>query len=240
MPPALVPGTPALLYFAYGANMASATLRKRGVAPLAAQPAVLEDPSLCLSFGHRGGYATVGPQPALGGSGGGRGRDGPGGGGAAAGTAGHRPQLWRSPVHGVLYTLLPEDLQRLQRWEVGYRRSELAVLTYGGGAEGAERRRPAAVFQSSPLLRLRAPVAPTHRYLALLLAGAREHQLAGEHLAWLEALQGVAVPPSALGGAAYSDTPAESAARGLGAAAFLGASAWAALAAQQQQPPLTP
>lgn len=221
MSPALVPGTPALLYFAYGANMASATLRKRLVTQLAAQPAVLEDPSLVLSFGHRGGYATVVLAPPSSGRG-----------LAAEPPRAAAPQLWRSPVHGVLYSLRPEDLQRLQRWEVGYRRAELAVRTYDG------RRHPAAtVFQSSPLLRLRAPVPPARRYLALLLAGAREGGLAAEHLAWLEALEGVAVQPSALGAAEYSDTPAESLARGLGAAALLGASTWAALAAQPQPPP---
>ena len=220
MSPALVPGTPALLYFAYGANMSGATLRRREVSPLAAQPAVLEDVSLCLSFVHRGGYATVGPAPPS------------GGGGGPAAAQPRAVQLWRSPVHGVLYSLHPEDLQRLQRWEVGYQRAELAVRSSDG-----QRHAAAAVFQSSPLLRLRAPVPPAQRYLALLLEGAREHQLEGGYLAWLEALAGVAVQPSALGAARYSDTPAETLARGLGAAALLGAGAWAGLAAQQQPPP---
>jgi len=50
----------ACLYFAFGANLSAATLRRRGVYEVYAHdPAFVEDPATRLAFRHRGGYATL-------------------------------------------------------------------------------------------------------------------------------------------------------------------------------------
>lgn len=152
------PPATATLVFSYGALMADSVLARRGVQPLASEPAVVEDAAWCLSFRHRGGYATLlrcqGPplEPA-----------------------------WRQP-HGVLHALVPADLERIAAREVGYRLAPLQVRTYGGEA------RRAAAFVSAPLLQLYRPVPPPRRYLDLLLEGGRQHGLEGGYLAWLASL----------------------------------------------------
>lgn len=166
----------AIRCFAFGANMSLAALAKRGVRPLASEPALVADAVWELSFSHRGGYATLrqlgaGPPPA----------PGPG---PVPGPA------WRQP-HGVLHTLMPADIQRLAAREVGYRQVGVSVRTYGGHAEPA-----ALAFASSPWLRLRQPVPPPQRYMALLLEGARHHGLDPGYVAWLEGLE--AAPPGPL------------------------------------------
>ena len=50
-----------LLYFGYGANLAKSALRQRGVSPSAS--AVARAPGYELVFAHRGGYATIDPDP---------------------------------------------------------------------------------------------------------------------------------------------------------------------------------
>lgn len=44
-----------VFYFAFGANLALSTLKRRGVAPISRSPAVVLDPSVWLVFKHRGG-----------------------------------------------------------------------------------------------------------------------------------------------------------------------------------------
>ncbi|KAL4419857.1 hypothetical protein ABPG75_006955 [Micractinium tetrahymenae] len=201
LPPRPVPAIPAaaaaadaVRCFAFGANMSPTTLAKRGVMPLASEPALVEDVTLELSFSHRGGYATLQklaagsspvPGPALG-------------------------PAWRQP-HGVLHTLTPADLQRLTSREVGYRQIRLAVRTYDGQPVPA-----ALVFVSSPLLRLYRPVPLPRRYLDLLLEGARHHGLDSDYIAWLESLE--AAPPGPLD-ACYDACPANTLAKLLAAGA---------------------
>lgn len=204
-PAAAVPPIPpdAAHCFAFGANMSPSTLAKRGVRPLASEPAmVAQQACMQLSFSHRGGYATLRqlgarPPPAP---------------GPAAGPA------WCQP-HGVLHTLTPADLQRLAAREVGYRQVAIPVCTYAGQAVPA-----ALVFVSSPLLRLYRPVPPTQRYLDLLLEGACHHGLDPSYIAWSEGLE--AAPPGPLDGR-YDACPADSLAK-LMAVGVAGAAALAA------------
>ena len=95
-------------YFAYGANMSSATLRRRGVPFVEALPARL--PEHRLSFDLRGlawvepSFANVVPDP-------------------------------EAEVHGVLYRMTPRALARLNRSESGaYKVVEKPVL----GADGRQ------------------------------------------------------------------------------------------------------
>jgi hypothetical protein len=56
------PSTPTdvVLYFAFGANLSAATLRRRGVYEVYGhEPAFVEDAATRLAFRHRGGYATL-------------------------------------------------------------------------------------------------------------------------------------------------------------------------------------
>jgi hypothetical protein len=172
-----------VLYFAYGANTSSAVLRKRGVSPLSAEPAVAAH--AVLAFRHRGGYATL-----LGAA------DGPERSSGAAGGAG----TYRAPA-GVLWELTRADLARLALFEAGYRTERARVVT-PGGAEAL-----AVVFVSSGLLTLPRSLPPRRRYRDLLLAGLREHGCAPEYSAWLAGLP-VAADGRALG-AEYYQTPSE-------------------------------
>lgn len=187
--------------------MAGSVLARRGVAPLASEPAVVAAADTWLAFAHRGGYATLltTAQQAARAAGGGQ---------AAAGLA------WRRP-HGVLHTLRsPADLERLRQRETGYRLERLDVVTYGGTTASA------AAFVSSPLLRLRRPVPPRRRYRDLLLKGCAQHSLDPAYTAWLAALEvaegGQPLPP------AYDACPADVLAKALAGGA-VGAVAWASL-----------
>lgn len=98
-------------YFAFGANMATATMRRRGVPYQGTEPAVLRDHRLVFDL--RGlplvepGFASVSAAPG-------------------------------EEVHGVLYTLTPGDLQRLHRTESpSYAHVELDVYTADGQAHRA-------------------------------------------------------------------------------------------------------
>ncbi len=171
-----------VLYFAYGANTSSAVLRKRGVSPLSAEPAVAAH--AVLAFSHRGGYATL-----L------HGANGPERSGAAGG-AGTYP----APA-GVLWELTRADLARLALFEAGYRTEHARVVT----REGAEAL--AVVFVSSGLLTLPRSLPPRRRYRDLLLEGLREHGCPPEYSAWLAGLP-VAADGRALG-SEYFQTPSE-------------------------------
>jgi hypothetical protein len=200
-------------YFAYGANLASATLARRGIAPAPPSTvAQVTDPHTALVFVHRGGYATLAT--------------------AAAGvaeapwqwlklpppsTAADGLVFWRP--YGVVYELTEVQLEAIAVKEIGYRQTEVAVT-----AEGQEV--TAVAFLSSPWTQLRRPVAPTQRYRDLILSGARERGLPEEYVGWLDGVAVVA--PSALGTAAYSDTPAEAAGKVLGVGALVAAGVLAA------------
>ena len=92
-------------YFAYGANLSPAVLRRRGLAaaPESGQPAVCPGRRLC--FDHRAGYGNL--------------VEGVRGGGGA---------------HGVVYRLGDEDWARLAEAEDGYCLDSVDVRTYDGEA----------------------------------------------------------------------------------------------------------
>lgn len=196
-PTAVAPPPATTLLFSYGANMAASTLARRGVRPASSQPAVVADRELWLCFGHRGGYACVDRQPPPG---------------------EHAPPIaWQQP-HGVLHSVTPADLARLQAREVGYRLGQLTVCTYAG------EQLTAAAFLSSPLLRLAAPVPPPLRYRNLLLEGCRQHDLDSAFVAWLECIE--VAPPGPLD-CRYDACPADALAKGVAVSAAA-AVAWAA------------
>lgn len=141
-----------VLYFAYGANTSTATLRLRGITPLAAQPATAAGQ---IAFRHRGGFATLLPDE-------GDGAAAPGE--APGGLAYCRP-------HGVLLELTRWDMAKLAAFEAGYARQRVAVTTAGGAAAQA------TAFVSAPALCLPASVPPRRRYRDLLLAGAAKKGL---------------------------------------------------------------
>lgn len=81
-------------------------------------------------------------------------------------------------AEGVLHRFAAADMQRLDRFESrGYARLERVVT---GARSGAV---PAQVYVAR---RPREGLVPSRRYVELLVAGAREHGLSAEHLAWLE------------------------------------------------------
>ena len=185
-----------VLYFAYGANTSTATLRLRGVTPLSAQPATAAGQ---IAFRHRGGFATLLPDES-----------------GTAAAAGEAPGgLAYCRPQGVLLELTRWDLAKLTAFEAGYLRQRVAVVT----AEGAAAQ--ATAFVSSPALRLPESVPPRRRYRDLLLAGAAEH---GSSLAYREWLARLPVAEDwALVGPEYFVTPSEQLALlAVGAAASVG------------------
>ena len=185
-----------VLYFAYGANTSTATLRLRGITPLSAQPATAAGQ---IAFRHRGGFATLLPD---------ENGDVAAPGEAPGGLAYGRP-------HGVLLELTRWDMAKLAAFEAGYARQRVAVTTAGGAAAHA------TAFVSSPALRLPASVPPRRRYRDLLLAGTAEH---GCDLAYREWLARLPVAEDwALVGPEYFVTPSEQLALlAVGAAASAG------------------
>lgn len=154
---------------------------------------MVADRKIWLSFGHRGGYATLRQQPP-----------------PPTGPA------WQQP-HGVLYALSAADLQKLAASERGYRIGAVEVCTYDG------RRTSAAAFLSSPLLQLWEPVPPLERYRALLLEGCDAHGLDAEYSAWLRALGATDSRAAAARDARYDACPAQALAQLLAAGAVAGA-----------------
>ena len=196
--PAAAAASPApVLMFSYGANCAASVLARRGVKPLSSEAAVVADRGAWLSFSHRGGYAAL-----------------------QHSSGGRVPQPgWQQP-HGVLHTLTPADVKRLQEREGGYSLAQLPVETYSGWACTA------TTFLSSPLLLLYSPVPPTARYRDLLLEGCRQHGLDAGYTAWLEGLE--VAPAGGARDARYDACPADSLAQLLAASA-LAAATWASL-----------
>lgn len=82
-------------------------------------------------------------------------------------------------TEGVLHRMRESDMRRLDGYESrAYARLELPVL---GSESGPVR---AQVYVSK---HPRAGLVPSRRYVELLIAGAKEHGLSAEHVAWLEA-----------------------------------------------------
>jgi hypothetical protein len=84
-----------------------------------------------------------------------------------------------SEVWGVVYRLTLDGLALLDRHEGGYRRVEVELVTASGSALRAE------TYLSD---RLTDDPVPFDWYRALILEGAREHDLPAHHLARIEAL----------------------------------------------------
>ena len=82
-------------------------------------------------------------------------------------------------VWGVLYEIDIAELDKLDRAEGGYERTTLQVLTDQGDAVTAE------VYTST---RVTTDPTPYDWYKELILKGAREHQLPGDYLEYLEQL----------------------------------------------------
>lgn len=203
----------AVLYFAYGANLARNTLSKRGgtspVGTPPAQPARVVDPCLGIAFAHRGGYATLVSHPpqlplwqrlpevterASSGS-------------NASLDAGGSFLYWQP--HGALYELTQAQFDAIMAHEIGYSLCSIEVVPYGGQNQDAVR---ATAFMSQRLLLLRRPVAPSQRYRDRIVQGAQEQGLCEEYVGWLQSLPGVEA--SVLGRPEYSDTLVEAGAKG--------------------------
>ena len=123
-----------------------------------------------------------------------------------------QPSQLEHAAHGVLLTLSSTDFSRLASFETGYTVRSVIVETYGG------RRVTARAFMSGWLVLLKESLPPKETYAALLRAGAHEHSLCSEYCAWLEALPTV---PSSRLCPHYFHTPADSLARGVGAAVLI-------------------
>jgi hypothetical protein len=101
------------LYFAYGANLALSTLKRRGVTPISRSPAVVVDPGVCLVFKHRGGYGSLAQLASL------------------PEQAAKFPP-YTGQAHGVVYQLSNADLKALAKFEGGYQLTDIEVRVGGG------------------------------------------------------------------------------------------------------------
>jgi hypothetical protein len=180
-----------LWYFGYGSNLCRATfLERRGMRPLATRIGRLDGHRLCFDLpigpGERG-VANVVADPA-------------------------------SHVWGALYLLTPEQFAQLDRTEgvpVGvYERAAVPVSAHGGLASWPPGEAPfgemapaggervdAFTYRSARGTRGRKP---SPRYMGLILAGAREHELPSAWIAYLERFElavdervAVVAPPAA-------------------------------------------
>ena len=179
-----------MLYFGYGANLAKSALRQRGVSPSAS--AVARAPGYELVFAHRGGYATIDPDPSSTGEG-----------------------CW-----GVVHRISRTELAVIRKWETGYETKELEVEVARdsrdvGDETSASRKRlseetpsrvRALAFVSKPSARLRRAVVPFDAYAKKLARGAKEVGLPEKTVAALEAVADSAVS-RAKRGAEHFDVP---------------------------------
>ncbi len=146
-------------YFAYGSNMARGTfIERRGMQPLGARRAYLDDHRLCFDL-----------------------PIGPGERGVANLVAAPGARTW-----GVAYRLSGVACAFLDRTEGVdrglYRRLPIEVVADAARGEGTERLMAFAYRGERRDPRRK----PSARYLGLLLAGARELALPAEYVAWLE------------------------------------------------------
>lgn len=169
------------LYFAYGANLALSTLKRRGVTPISRSPAVVVDPGVCLVFKHRGGYGSLAQLASL------------------PEQAAKFPP-YTGQAHGVVYQLSNADLKALSKFEGGYQLTDIEVETYDGW------RVHARTFVSGPLAQLQREVAPTEKYMKLLRDGAGENYMDPLWQAWLSSID--TVTSTGLP-AQYFDTPSK-------------------------------
>ncbi len=120
-----------VLYFAYGANMSRSTLQRRSVSVVSSTAAQICDLGLALSFSHRAGFATLAhaqisfPNTEK------KSMDA-----AREHSQTGAPQRCSSELYypqpfGVLYRLRPEELQKISRFEVGYRQIQVRARPCG-------------------------------------------------------------------------------------------------------------
>jgi hypothetical protein len=229
-----------ILYFAYGANISSKTLAKRGLGSVPPGTiAQVIQPNVALVFGHRGGYATLTEVEYV--------EEGPENDSSKrnlkqkwwqwrwlqlsgpsenqlSSTGNAYPNItnlvyWQP--YGMLYELSQEQLQRIEAKEIGYQRKSIHVTPCSTTDVPSSNRSnikttvDAVVFVSAPYMTLRYPVAPTQRYRDLILQGAIEHNLPESFIDWLGQMH-VVVDLADLGSARYSDTFAEAALKSIG------------------------
>lgn len=169
-------------HFAYGANMSSGVLRRRGVMPLTQQPARPVDPHTILAFRHRAGFATLLRQ--------------------ATQPSGTAPAELAAPL-GVLYTLTLTDMDRLRRCEEGYQTMLLPCVPLDPASKPVD----ALVFSSQPWNLLPESVPPRSQYLEVMCEGAAEAGLPAEYVERLSAVPTVTAAGWGLPDT-YYDTPA--------------------------------
>jgi len=153
-------GAPCPRYFAYGSNMDSAQMVRRGVPFVSARAAVLRGFRLDFTYPAferwLGGAADIVPEPT-------------------------------SSVEGVLYGLADEsDMPKMDRWEgvheSAYRRTLVEVELPGV-------RDPVPAWAYA-VVEKRAPMAPSPGYIGQMVAGARSHKLSRGYLGMLEGVLG--------------------------------------------------
>eukprot|EP00877_Chromochloris_zofingiensis_P001162 jgi/Chrzof1/11046/Cz05g21180.t1 len=159
--------------------MAFPTLSKRGVKVGSRDPARVVNDNIRMVFKHRGGYATLETIDV---------------------TKDAKFPCYSQHVHGVLYRVSKDDMNKLITKEGGYVLKELEVETYDG------KRVTAAAFVSSPFATLAGEVQPTEKYMRLLRDGASDNYLDPVYQAWLSSIETV---PSVGLGPEYYNTPAK-------------------------------
>ena len=196
-------------YFAYGANLSTATLQKRGIkidrstqpGALLGTPARVCDQDIVLAFAHRGGYATLLPlaryQQIL--------RQ------ETPRSSSHTHTYWYKQPYGVVYYLTKEQIAKIAEKEIGYRRQFIAVslLTPPPTTVPTKtnEKLDAVVFVSSPLQLLRGgSLPPSERYRNVMVQGAMQHNLNDDYIAWLASLPVISSPADIGLNPAYSNT----------------------------------
>lgn len=162
--------------------MSSLKLAERGIQPCSGPVAAqIVDKDVCITFRHRGGFATLVSEERS----------------SLAMDCRDEPMTYSMP-HGVLFELSGSHLRKLSRVETGYTQRLIVVRTY------REVVLEAYAFMSKPSLRLPQSVPPTKRYLELLRRGAAENNLDLEYQQWLQRIPSVDRGPL---GEEYFDTP---------------------------------
>lgn len=190
-----------VLHFSYGANCNPAVLKRRDVTPLTSVPAVANR-GVCLVFQHRGGFATLMRTDRTG-------TNSTTTGQRAFATAGNStadvciasPQVQATILrpHGMLYEVSQRQLDTLCAFETGYTLESVEVTAYG-----AQQQTTATAFVTRPALLLPRAVAPTEKYLNLIVEGAQKggiEQLYVKQMAALDTAPHGGLPPE------YFDTP---------------------------------
>lgn len=202
------------LYFAYGANLNAAVLRRRDVSPLDSFPAKALDSSVWLSFRHRAGYATLifGDAPP---------------------TGSNAADICQP--HGLLYLITDSDLVKLVRSEGGYVTRSVRLQLYGhagksghgaGDApEGWATDVQALTFVSDRFNLLPSSVPPPERYLKKIVQGAKAAALDPEYVQRLVKVQAAQADGRGLA-REYYDTLGNQIGQLLLATAVTGAAGW--------------